>query len=1224
MALRDLKIGTRLGLGFALVLGLAAASGVVAVLRVERLAGITRASYEHPFTVSLALRDVRIGVLEIRSKVRQSQQTTDLVELAGVRSEIDDLEAKVHRQLDLVEERYQGRPEDVRAAHALFRAWKPLRDELLAAARLDASAGVLQRLLERRYDEHLDRLDLALQGIVESASRGAEALSKDAAEVQDQTLRLLYLLLAGTLLAGLLLSVAITRGIAGPLRRVVGQIQRVAAGELAVEVDATPRDELGELARALQEMVDALKGAVGQAGRVARGDFSATLEPRSPRDELGAALGAMTYALRETAEENRRAGWLKLGQGQLDAVLRGDRPLGELADATVAFLARYLDAPVGALYAAVGGGQLELAGRYAVAPGEGHPSRWRLGEGLVGQAALERRTIVADVPPDYLQVSSGLGRAAVRVVTLVPLMRGDALLGVLELGGLQRPGDDQLTLLGEAAGPIAVALLSASARVRLEEALATTQEQAHHLQSQQEELRVANEELSEQASQLRESRARLQDQQEELRASNEELEGKTTELEAQARSLEAHNRQLATARREVEEQAEALAVAGRYKSQFLANMSHELRTPLNSVLLLARSLIDNRAGNLSAEQVESARVIQKSGQDLLHLVNEVLDLSKIEAGRMEPVVEPVRLADAAASLRRELIRVAEEKGLTLGVEVAPEAPEVVETDRRRLDQILRNLLSNALKFTAEGHVRLRIRPAAPGPGPVEAVAFEVEDTGIGIPEAEQRRVFEAFHQGEGGTARRFGGTGLGLTISRELAHLLGGELTLRSDPGQGTTFTLVLPVRPRPPAAAGEPPRPAAPPPAPRPPGHAAPPPADDRGSLAPGDRVVLVVEDDPTFAGVLLRQCHQHGLRGLLAGDGRAGLELAEAHRPAAIILDLLLPGTDGWAVLDALKRTAHLRHIPVHLMSAQAPTLDAQRRGAVAFLEKPVSAEQLEAVFGRIRGLADQPLRRLLVVEDDPALRRQVVALVGGDDVTCLEAGSGEEALAALRAGPLDCVVLDLGLPDLSGFDLLDRLHAEGVTLPPVVVYTGRELTREEHDRLQRHAESIIVKGVKSEERLLDETSLFLHRVVSELPEAQRRMIASLHDQDARLAGKRLLLVDDDMRNTFALAKVLRERELEVHIASDGAQALAFLEAHPDVDLVLMDVMMPEVDGYEATRRLRAQPRFRRLPIIALTAKAMKDDRERCMQAGASDYLPKPVDLERLLSMLRVWLYR
>ncbi|TDE30569.1 response regulator [Flavobacterium ranwuense] len=732
--------------------------------------------------------------------------------------------------------------------------------------------------------------------------------------------------------------------------------------------------------------------------------------------------------------------------------------------------------------------------------------------------------------------------------------------------------------------------------------------QAEELQIQQEELRQLNEELEQQAQNLKQ-------QQEELQMTNEELEEQT-------QSLEEKNKEVEASKNNIEQKTKQLEISSKYKSEFLANMSHELRTPLNSLLILSKDLSENRKKNLDDVQVESAEIIYKSGHDLLVLINEVLDLSKIEAGKMAVNIEKVSLKNFTDNLLRDFKHQAEQKGLKILCKLAAGLPEFIHTDSQRLNQILKNLLSNAIKFTEKGSVIISMDPNTD-----TTLNISVADTGIGISEDKQTAIFEAFQQAEGGTSRKYGGTGLGLSISRELAKLLEGEIKVKSNLDKGSTFSLIIPleIHPRQESVNEIPLKPISY--APRSENKINylnyPTIKDDRDTINTDDKIVLIIEDDQNFAAILLKQANKKGFKCLSASSGEDGLLLASKYKPQAIILDMGLPGINGKQVLHELKVNPSIRHIPVHIISANDRSLEPIREGAVEYLMKPISKDGLEEAFNRIENFVNRKIKNLLIIEDSENSRKAMKVLIGNGDVKCYEAATGKEALELFEQNHIDCIILDIGLPDMTGFELIHKLEEiKGHNLPPIIVYTGKELTKEENNLLHKYAESIIIKGIKSEERLLDETALFLHRTISNLPKSKQMIINNLHDKEAIFHSKKILLVDDDMRNVFALSKILQERGMEVIKSENGKNALNMLEVHTDIDLVLMDIMMPEMDGYEAMKRIRSQIKFRNLPIIALTAKAMKDDKQKCIDAGANDYITKPIDVERLLSLMRVWL--
>ena len=990
------------------------------------------------------------------------------------------------------------------------------------------------------------------------------------------------------------------------------------------------------IARTISQPITKLtKAAMGIAG----GDPTIRTDIRSG-DEIGvlaAAFNDMAAALEQHRNESEDTVWLKSGITRLTQAMGGDPPVEELASNVINEIAATLKAQIGAFYLAQtdeGQPVFSLQGAYAYKKRKNLSNTFRPGEGLVGQAALEKQQIlVGHVPDDYVTVTSGLGEAVPRFICVTPFVYEGRVKGVIEVGTFVELTDLELEYLSQAMDAVAMAVESAQGRGQLTVALEAAQQMTERLQVQQEELQTTNEELEEQTQRLTMSEGRLKVQQEELQAANEELEEKNDLLERQKQTVE-------QGRREIEKKAEELALASKYKSEFLANMSHELRTPLNSMLLLTQGLVGNKDGNLTAEQVQSAEIVYSSGNDLLNLINEILDLSKIEAGRTDFHFGLVPVSDLADSVRSSFKHMAGEKGISLEIIVSPDAPVQITSDQKRAEQILRNLVSNAVKFTDQGGVTVTFGLPATGTtftqSPLDGqacLAVAVKDTGIGISPDQQKIIFEAFQQADSGTTRRYGGTGLGLSISRELTRMLGGEIQVRSELGKGATFTLYLPVEPAARAVetgrlkkrAAPPSEPEIPaPPLDAPPLQPASQITDDAASIVSGDRVVLVVEDDPNFAQILLRKCHAKGLKGLVALSGEAGLELAAKYQPGAVILDIRLPGMSGWQVLQVLKEDTRTRHIPVHVISVEPSSADAIRRGAVGHAVKPISEEALDAAFTRLdRAAADSP-KRVLLVEDDPEIRRQTADIIGNGVVTVVEAGTGAEAMASMRSDHYECMVLDLGLPDMDGNELLSTMAQEGLDIPPVIVNTARDLTRDEEARLREHADAIVIKDVRSQERLLDEVSLFLHRVVSDMPDDKRRIIQDLYDTDTLFQNRIVLVVDDDMRTAFAVSRLLADHGMTPLKAENGQRALALLDEQPDVALVLMDIMMPGMDGYETMRRIRAQERFERLPIIALTAKAMPEDREKCLASGANDYLSKPVDGQRLISMMRVWLHR
>ena len=934
-----------------------------------------------------------------------------------------------------------------------------------------------------------------------------------------------------------------------------------------------------------------------------------------------AALAGVSLSARNRL---RHEEWLRTARGQIADFVAGEQSLTRMAERVLEFLLGYVDGQAGAMYAANPGGTYSRVKAVGLAGDETDPAALKPGDGLIGRAVGEKRTLrVDDLPSDYLRISSALGARQAHALVVCPLAVEDEVHGVIELGFLHPISGREVELLESLAEPIAIALRTGMLRRERENLLRETQAQAEELQAQQEELRVANEELAAQSSQLRESQARLETQQAELEQTN-------VQLEEHSQRLRQHASDLAIAKRDTEQKVIELARANRYKSEFLANMSHELRTPLNSSLILAKLLADNRDGNLSPEQVKYARGITSAGNDLLALINDILDLSKIEARKIEVVRSTVNIVDLTQRLAQTFEPIAEQKQVFFRVIRSPELPASIDTDMQRLSQILKNLLSNALKFTERGEVALEISPRG------EAIEFAVRDTGIGIAEEHQQIIFEPFRQADGTTNRKFGGTGLGLSISRELARLLGGQITVESRPGEGSTFRLVMPrvppaqTRAEPAAAETR-----AAPSASRAfastksakPGNtttAAPRAVpDDRGAIRKEGRVLLVIEDDPVFAKLLYDLAHELDFDCLVAPTADEGLELATQYHPAAVLLDIKLPDHSGLTVLDRLKHNPLTRHVPVQVISAEDNTRAARAMGAAGALVKPVDREALVSTLTALKEKFASESRSVLVVEDNELQRESIRGLLASDTTNVVAVDNAAAALDKLRSATFDCMVLDLSLPDASGYELLERMAGDDAyAFPPVIVYTGRTVSTEEEQQLRKYSRSIIIKGAKSPERLLDEVSLFLHQVEGKLPPDRQRMLRDARARDAAFEGRRILIVEDDVRNIFALSSVLEPLGGSVAIARNGREALQRLASKPRPDIVLMDIMMPEMDGFEAMQEIRRNPELRELPIIALTAKAMPDDQQRCLASGANDYVTKPIDVDKLVSLIRIWM--
>ncbi len=952
------------------------------------------------------------------------------------------------------------------------------------------------------------------------------------------------------------------------------------------------------------------------ATAVTKGDLtrSIAVDARGEVAELKDNLNTMIDNLRLTTDRNTEQDWLKTNLAKFTNMLQGQRDLATVGRLLLSELTPLVSAQLGVIYQ-VENEELQtmrLLSAYADDGATGHPKRIRIGEGLIGQCAADkRRLLITELPTYAVPIGSALFKVVPRNIIVLPVLFENQVKAVIELASVTKFTTLQTMFLEQLTDSIGIVLNSIEATMQTEGLLTQSQQLAGELQTQQRELQQTNEQLEQKAQQLAEQ--------------NVEVERKNQEIEQ--------------ARRALEEKASELALTSKYKSEFLANMSHELRTPLNSILILGQQLSDNPDGNLTPKQVEFSRTIHGAGTDLLNLISDILDLSKIESGTVTVDAQEVFVSNLIDAIARPFRHEADNRQLSFEVEIDQHLARSMTTDSKRLQQVLKNLLSNAFKFTEQGGVRLTANAAVGGwssehpvlsqaPG---VIAFEVADSGIGIPLEKQKIIFEAFQQADAGTSRKYGGTGLGLAISRELANLLGGEIQLHSTPGKGSTFVLYLPMKyvgptqtapnmmtrsPLSHSAAA-----LAVPSLDRPVEHI----PDDRLEIQPGDTILLVVEDDPHYARVILDLARDQGFKVLVAMRGSDALDLAKQFQPTAVSLDVFLPDMLGWTVLSQLKQNPLTRHIPVQIITLDEDRQHALARGAFSFVSKPTTTQGVDAALTRIKEYASPRRKRLLVVEDNEAEQMSIRELLGYDDIEIISTGTGKEALTILRDHPCDCVVLDLRLPDMTGFDVLERIREDAsLSDVPVVVFTGRELSAEEDAQLHTMARSIVVKGVESPERLLDETSLFLHRVVTELPQEKQRMLDRLTVSDEDLVGRKVLLVDDDARNIFALSSVLERRGMHVLTATTGREAIALLESTSDVAIVLMDIMMPEMDGYQTMEVIRKKAEFRRLPIIALTAKAMKGDREKCLEAGASDYLAKPVNTEQLLSALRMWLHR
>lgn len=995
---------------------------------------------------------------------------------------------------------------------------------------------------------------------------------------------------------------------------------------IKTELDARLAKQLEDerLYRETSQRITVMQGVTKQ---ISEGNYAIrSLDKKD--DELGrvsTALNDMAKALEFNFNEIKRKDWLQTGLVNVSSSLRGRILLNELADNVLQGLVTYTGATAATFYYAENDYEFHLAGSYA---GANSPTIIHPGDGLAGQAIKSKQTtVISNLPAGYLPVTSSLGTAENISIILLPLLFADKVVGLIELGYLHQPPADYISFLDNVREAIGIGVNTSVNFTQIKELLERSQAQSEELQAQHAELENMNTELEAQSQ-------KLQASEEELRVQQEELVQTNHELSERSRLLEDRNEQITERNNEIQRKAEELALSTKYKSEFLANMSHELRTPLNSILLLSRLLSENSERNMSLDQIEYAQVIQASGNGLLNLIDEILDLSKIESGKMSLEFASTGIENIVNDIRPLFAPLAKEKSLEFKIEIAPDTPNYIETDKFRLEQILKNLLSNAIKFTGVGGVTLHIGKCPHGKN---LVCFKVIDTGIGIAPEKQHLVFEAFQQADGSTKRKFGGTGLGLSISRELAKLLGGEIVLESEAGVGSTFTLWVPIDraeyQEPPALKREEPKPVEQPqpmlqenakperqrfisptkPAPIP---------DDRDSVQPGDKVILIVEDDTGFAKALLDYSRSKGYKGVVAVSGDEGIRLAGLHNPIGILLDIQLPVKDGWEVMDELKSSPQTKHIPVHIMSSYQVKHESLTKGAIDFINKPMAFDQMQDVFKKIEHILAKKDKKVLIIEENPKHAKALAYFLQNYNVTPEIKNSVDESVKALQEKGADCVILDMGIPDMNAYQTLEAIKKNpGLENLPIIVFTGKSFSKNEEQKLKTYADSIVVKTAHSYQRILDEVSLFLHLVSKEKEQGNKYQRNGTLEEVLR--DKTILIVDDDVRNIYSLSKALEQYQMRVITATDGKEALQMLSANPETKVVLMDIMMPEMDGYEAIRGIRKMKKHQALPVIAVTAKAMIGDREKCIEAGASDYISKPVDIDQLLSLLRVWLY-
>jgi len=1031
--------------------------------------------------------------------------------------------------------------------------------------------------------------------------------------------------------------VILTFWITQRIRRMTRRIKEFLERRLGIQ-SLKIGDEINEIVSSFKQLQKGIERTIAQANTIAAGVYDREVQLLSEHDPLGLALADMTEALRTSEIRNIAQDWLKTGQMKLNDKMRGEQELVDLSRNILKFLINYLPAQVALLYLVELDNQrkpfLKLIAAHQYMQRKTLDNQFYFGQSLVGQAALEQQVIlVTDDAEEFMTIESEGKNTVIHNIVAVPFSYEHKIKGVIKLGSLDVLTPTQLEFLDFAMTNIGIAVNTAESREKMRALLDKTQMQSQELRIQKEELQTQAEELQAQAEELQTQTTELQTQQEQLRQTNEDLNEYTKQLEHQKQEIYDKNAALEKTQVAIEVKAKELELASRYKSEFLANMSHELRTPLNSVLILAQLLSKNTQNNLTEKQVEYAKTILQSGSDLLVLINEVLDLSKVESGKIEVHIENLPLVDLAERIENKFRTIADEKGILFQIVVAKDLPLTIQTDTQRLQQILNNLLSNAFKFTAQGEVKLTIQRPTPsselaGLDLGKIIAFSVIDTGVGIPKNKIETIFEAFRQADGTTSRKFGGTGLGLTITRQLARVLGGDVKVQSEAGKGSIFTFYLPetqeqysipeIQPETESLSltqltqtkkkGKK-------------THL----DDDRATVKPDDKSILIIENDPKFSGVLLELAREKGFKAIVAENGQKGLQFVKQYFPKAIMLDVGLPTIDGWTVMERLKDDPETRHIPVHFIAASGQVLVAKKMGAIGYLLKPSTIDKLREAFDIIDRFVIQRQKNLLVIAYDPARANDIINIVNMKNTNIVTERNFSNAFEKLNEIPFDCVILDVDVRDCSSIDFLKREKGKKqLSNIPVIVYLSRELTVKEDLLWQQCNGELALKTVRSPERLLDETTLFLHQSEADLSQEKRRMLRRVHDKEAIFKGKRVLLVDDDARNVFALATVLEDKDMEVVISRNGKEALDSLEKETDISIILMDIMMPEMDGYEAIQRIRANEKLRKLPIIALTAKAMKGDKVRCIEAGANDYLSKPVDTDKLMSLMRIWLYQ
>ncbi|WP_420265391.1 response regulator [Candidatus Magnetominusculus dajiuhuensis] len=1180
--IKNLKVGTRIIIGYLLLLLVFLLLSLYSIRKLNYSADQTKHMYEHPITVRHKLHAISENSFRIRFLLRKVYFATNNNEIIEIKTQVASLKPKIIDDLAVVENLFLGDKSLIQQISSNIIRYTSLDDDYFDLLLQGKKAEAINLLDSKMYD-YAETNEKLIEEANTFASNKAASFYEATQKSNEESKHILYSLLGIAIILCAALSFVFMRIITIPVSRLLGVTREISSGNFNVTIDVSAEDEIGMLSKSFHQMVETLRSN------------------KSARD----------------IED-----WKKSGYAQINSVMRGEQDIITLAQNLITSISEYMGASIGAIYLTQGQGTLKLTGTYAYSKRKNLSNEFAPGDGVIGQAALERHSILlTEVPADYIKITSGLGDGAPANILVTPFLYNGNVKGVIELGLFSLFTDDQIEFMNAISEGIAIAFSVAQSRDKMRALLEETQNQAEELQVQQEELRANNEILASQTKVLKMSESKLQEQQEELRQANEELEAHSKLMEKQRDEIKKTNIELERNQEYNLQKTRELEITSKYKSEFMANMSHELRTPLNSILLLSKFLSENKDGNLTPKQIECAGTVYSSGKDLLSLINDILDLSKIEAGKVELHVEAMETISIKTFIENNFLPFTEEKKLALQVAVLENAPKQIHTDIQKTEQIIRNLLSNAIKFTEKGSIAVTIDNAPHGGG----LSLCVSDTGVGIPHDKLEVIFEAFKQADGSTSRKYGGTGLGLTISRELAKLLKGEILVKSDFGFGSTFTMLIPdlkdvasiedtpkktltpiisIRREPQANGNEI--------------------EDDRESAAAGEKSILIIEDDTAFAKILLDISRERGYKGIAALNGMEGIDCARKYKPKAIILDMALPDIDGWAVIERLKESSETRNIPVQIMSASEKDIDTLKSGSVGYLTKPVNMERIGEAFNRIESIFSVRRRRVMAVNLDAkqeAALKELLTDMGLDTVYM----SAKKAQTDIESNGYDCIVMNVSGSEPLCFTLLDKIkNIEQLNGIPVIIYNSRQLSVGDEIRLSMYAQRIVIKTVKSLDRLLNEIVLFSHIIEAQLPEEKQNILRRVYDKEHIFKGKNVLITDDDSRNVFALMSILQDKGMNVLVAKNGVECISILKQNDAIDIVLMDIMMPEMDGYEAIKEARKVKQYRDIPIIALTAKAMKEDRLKCVEAGANDYLSKPIDKDRLLSLLRIWLYQ